>query len=61
MKDWPTDHPKAKLMARKRAAILDAAREAFLRDGYEGTSMEEIAAERGRLDHDALPPCRGER
>lgn len=31
-------------MARKRAAILEAAREAFLRLGYEGTSMEAIAA-----------------
>ncbi len=47
MKDWPTDHPKAKLMARKRAAILDAALEMFLRDGYEGTSMEQIAAKAG--------------
>jgi len=47
MKDWPADHPKAKLMARKRAAILAAAREAFLRDGYEGTTMEGIAADAG--------------
>lgn len=47
MKDWTADHPKAKLMARKRAAILDAAREAFLRDGYEGTTMEGIAAGAG--------------
>ncbi len=47
MKDWPADHPKAKLMARKRAAILDAAQEAFLRDGYEGTTMEGIAAGAG--------------
>ena len=44
MKDWPADHPKAKLMARKRAQILAAAREAFLRLGYEGSSMEAIAA-----------------
>jgi len=44
MKDWPAAHPKAKLMARKRAAILAAAREAFLRDGYEGATMEGIAA-----------------
>ena len=44
MKDWAADHPKAKLMARKRAQILAAAREAFLRLGYEGTSMEAIAA-----------------
>lgn len=44
MKDWPADHPKAKLMARKRAAILEAARNAFLQDGYAGASMESIAA-----------------
>jgi TetR/AcrR family transcriptional repressor of mexJK operon len=30
--------------ARKRGAILDAATEVFLRDGYLGTSMDEIAA-----------------
>src|SRR5687767_12788426 len=30
--------------ARKRRAILDAATEIFLRDGYLGTSMDEIAA-----------------
>ena len=47
MKDWAADHPKAKLMARKRAAILEAAREMFLRLGYEGTSMEAIAASAG--------------
>jgi len=44
MKDWPVDHPKAKLMARKREQILDASREAFLTLGYEGASMEAIAA-----------------
>lgn len=44
MKDWADDHPKAKLMERKRAAILKAAREGFLSQGFEGTSMEEIAA-----------------
>ena len=44
MKDWAVDHPKARLMARKRAAILGAARQAFLTTGYEGTSMEAIAA-----------------
>ena len=43
MKDWAPDHPKAKLMEKKRAAILDAARTVFLRDGYEGASMESIA------------------
>jgi len=47
VKDWASDHPKAKLMARKRAAIVDAAREAFLRDGYGGASMERIAKEAG--------------
>ncbi len=44
MKDWAENHPKAKLMARKRAAILAAARETFLNLGYEGASMEAIAA-----------------
>lgn len=43
MKDWSPDNPKAGLMARKRAQILAAARERFLKTGYEGTSMEEIA------------------
>jgi TetR/AcrR family transcriptional repressor of mexJK operon len=33
--------------ARKRRAILDAATAAFLRNGYLGTSMDEIAAEAG--------------
>lgn len=47
MKDWPANHPKAKLMVRKRAAILDAAKKAFLQNGYEGVSMESIAAEAG--------------
>jgi TetR/AcrR family transcriptional repressor of mexJK operon len=44
MKSWSDDHPKAKLMDRKRAAILAAARSTFLRLGYEGSSMEAIAA-----------------
>jgi len=43
MKDWVSDHPKAKLMAQKRTAILEASRESFLRHGYGGTSMESIA------------------
>lgn len=47
MKQWAADHPKARIMSRKRAAILDAARETFLRTGYEGSSMEEIAAGAG--------------
>jgi len=47
MKHWSADHPKAKLMAQKRAAILAAAREAFLRLGFEGASMEGIAGAAG--------------
>lgn len=38
-----TDEPPSR-SARKREAILDAATEVFLRDGYLGTSMDEIAA-----------------
>ena len=47
MKTWPDDHPKAGLMARKRAAILEAAQVEFLHSGYKGTSMEGIAAAAG--------------
>ncbi|MBB3916648.1 TetR/AcrR family transcriptional regulator [Rhizobium fabae] len=43
MKSWSSDHPKAKLMASKRADILAAAKASFLDTGYEGTSMESIA------------------
>lgn len=38
------DTPNSPRSARKRAAILDAATEVFLRDGYSGASMDEIAA-----------------
>ena len=47
VKDWAADHPKAKLMTRKRAAIVKAAEEAFLRVGYSGASMEMIAQAAG--------------
>lgn len=47
MKQWSPDHPKAKLMDRKRKAILDAARGTFLEAGYGGTSMESIARAAG--------------
>lgn len=47
MKQWSDEHPKAKLMAEKRVAILRAAREAFLGGGYERASMEAIAAAAG--------------
>jgi TetR/AcrR family transcriptional regulator, mexJK operon transcriptional repressor len=36
--------PESGRSARKRRAILDAATEIFLRDGYLGTNMDEIAA-----------------
>lgn len=39
-----TDAPEERRSARKRRAILDAATAAFLRNGYRGTSMDEIAA-----------------
>ena len=38
------DTPDGPRSARKRAAILNAATEVFLRDGYPGASMDEIAA-----------------
>lgn len=44
MKQWLEGHPKAKLMARKRAAILDAAHRQFMAHGFDGTTMEAIAA-----------------
>lgn len=47
MKSWADDHPKAKLMGEKRAAILTAAREVFLSCGYEKASMDTIAAAAG--------------
>lgn len=43
MKEWSPDHPKAKLMTRKRGEILAAAKTEFLNTGYGGTSMEGIA------------------
>lgn len=47
MKDWSDNHPKAKVMARKRDVIVAAASKAFLTDGYSGASMERIAASAG--------------
>ncbi|CAM3439087.1 HTH tetR-type domain-containing protein [Bordetella sputigena] len=47
MKEWSPDHPRAKVMARKRAAIVAAAEQAFVRDGYTGSGMESIAREAG--------------
>ena len=47
MRSWSSEHPKAKLIARKRSAILAAARDAFLSCGFEGASMESIAGSAG--------------
>jgi AcrR family transcriptional regulator len=48
-RDRPRQRPRAAHLGpqRRRPLILDAAFEAFLRHGYEGTSMEAIAAEAG--------------
>ncbi|WP_328611282.1 TetR/AcrR family transcriptional regulator [Amycolatopsis sp. NBC_00345] len=47
MKSWSDDNPKAQLMQRKRTAIVDAARTAFLDTGYAETSVHRIAAAAG--------------
>jgi AcrR family transcriptional regulator len=47
MKTWSEDNPKAALMARKRAAIVDAARQLFLKSGYAQTSMDRVAEKAG--------------
>src|SRR5260221_4658252 len=47
MKTWSADNPKASLMKRKRGAIVEAARQAFLQNGYAQTSMERIAETAG--------------
>src|SRR5258708_35273873 len=46
-KTWSADNPKAALMARKRAVIVDAALKAFLDAGYVETSVNQIAAAAG--------------
>jgi TetR/AcrR family transcriptional repressor of mexJK operon len=43
VKTWSDDNPKAALMERKRAAIVDAARQLFLASGYAQTSMDRVA------------------
>jgi AcrR family transcriptional regulator len=43
LKKWSDDNPKAALMERKRAAIVAAARQAFLENGYAQASMDRIA------------------
>src|SRR5260370_41167590 len=44
---WSADSPKAGLMARKRAVIVDAALKAFLDAGYAEASVNRIAAAAG--------------
>ncbi|HEY6632803.1 MAG TPA: TetR/AcrR family transcriptional regulator [Rhizobiaceae bacterium] len=43
----PPARPVETRTARKRAAVLDAAAELFLRQGFAGTSMDEVAARAG--------------
>ena len=47
MKTWSADNPKASLMKWKRGAIVEAARQAFLQNGYAQTSMDRIAETAG--------------
>lgn len=47
MRTWAENDPKAGLMARKRAAIINAALAAFLEEGYGGSSVNRIAAGAG--------------
>lgn len=46
-KTWSDDNPKAALMARKRALIVEAALSAFLEAGYAEASVNRIAAQAG--------------
>jgi len=43
VRTWSETDPKAGLMARKRAQIVAAARQAFLDEGYAGSSVNRIA------------------
>ncbi|MGJ6964835.1 TetR/AcrR family transcriptional regulator [Streptosporangium sp. G11] len=47
MRTWTADDPKAGLMERKRKVILKAALDAFLEDGYAGSSVNRIAENAG--------------
>ena len=46
-KTWSADDPKAALMARKRALLVEAALKAFLEAGYAEASVNQIAAAAG--------------
>jgi TetR/AcrR family transcriptional repressor of mexJK operon len=43
MKQWSENNPRAALMEQKRTAIVAAARQTFLENGYSQTSMDGIA------------------
>ena len=47
MKTWAETDPKAEVMARSRARLVKAAREAFLSSGYGESSVNRIAREAG--------------
>lgn len=47
MRTWAENDPKARLMGRKRDAIITAALAAFLDEGYSGSSVNRIAASAG--------------
>ena len=47
MKTWTETDPKAKVMARSRALLVKAAREAFLLSGYGESSVNRIAQQAG--------------
>jgi AcrR family transcriptional regulator len=47
VKTWSADDPKAALMARKRAQLVEAALKAFLEAGYAEASVNQIAAAAG--------------
>jgi TetR/AcrR family transcriptional repressor of mexJK operon len=47
VRTWSENDPKAGLMARKRAQIVAAARQAFLDEGYAGSSVNRIASAAG--------------
>jgi AcrR family transcriptional regulator len=47
VRTWAENDPKARLMTRKREAIINAALTAFLDEGYGGSSVNRIAANAG--------------
>lgn len=47
VKSWSDDDPKAALMTRKRALLVEAATHAFLEHGFAETSVNRIAADAG--------------